>query len=286
MKRPVLFGVALMAALGLGAWLGTASASIRLVPIYGGLSSPVLLTSARDGSDRRFIVEQGGVIKVLQPGSTVPTVFLNITTKVLSGGEQGLLGLAFHPQYLTNRRFFVYYTRQTDGANTVAEYHASVGDPNVADTAETVLFAIPDPFANHNGGMIGFGPDGFLYIGTGDGGSGNDPGNRSQNINNLPIVIAGGAGGTLKQGVAVNVEGTAIGPGNSERFCAVPGDSINGSTGSTGGNVPINKLYVTVLNALGCKAPGGGPVTTFGQLDSAVPEAGITNPGELSDLKA
>ena len=185
MTRPMLFGVALISALGLGAWLGTASASIRLVPFLGGLSSPVLLTNARDGSNRRFIVEQGGVIKVLQPGATVPTVFLNITTKVLSGGERGLLGLAFHPQYLTNRRFFVYYTRQTDGANTVGEYHASAGDPNVADTAETVLFAIPDPFANHNGGMIGFGPDGFLYIGTGDGGSGNDPGNRSQNINNL-----------------------------------------------------------------------------------------------------
>ena len=185
MKRPMLFCVALMAALGLGAWLGTASASIRLVPILAGLSSPLLLTNARDGSHRRFIVEQGGVIKVLQPGATVPTVFLNITTRVLSGGEQGLLGLTFHPQYLTNRRFFVNYTRQTDGATVIAEYHASVGDPNVADTAETVLLVIAQPFPNHNGGMVEFGPDGFLYIGMGDGGSGNDPGNRAQNINNL-----------------------------------------------------------------------------------------------------
>jgi hypothetical protein len=183
----MLFGVALMLALGLGAWLGTASAAIRLVPILTniGLSSPLLLTNARDGSHRRFIVEQGGVIKVLQPDTAGPWVFLNITTKVLSGGEQGLLGLAFHPQYLTNRRFFVNYTRKPDGATVIAEYKASVGNPNVADTTETVLLVIPQPFANHNGGMVEFGPDGFLYIGMGDGGAGNDPGNRAQDINNL-----------------------------------------------------------------------------------------------------
>jgi hypothetical protein len=105
---------------------------------------------------------------------------------VLSGGERGLLGLAFHPQFATNRRFFVYYTRQTDGSIQIAEYHASVADPNVADTTETVILTIPHPsFANHNGGMMAFGPDGFLYIGTGDGGSANDPANNSQNINAL-----------------------------------------------------------------------------------------------------
>jgi len=157
----------------------------QLQPVLSGLSSPLYVTNAKDGSNRLFIVEQGGIIKVLHPGSTTPTVFLNITPIVLSGGEQGLLGLAFHPQYATNRRFFVNYTRQTDGATVIAEYKVSAGNPDVADTAEVTLLTIPQPFPNHNGGMIEFGPDHFLYIGMGDGGSGNDPGNRSQNVNEL-----------------------------------------------------------------------------------------------------
>ncbi len=160
---------------------------IRLLPfISSGLSAPVFMTSARDGTNRLFIVQQGGIIRVLQPGSTTPTTFLNITSRVLSGGERGLLGLAFHPQYASNRRFFVYYTRQTDGAIQIAEYQASVGDPNVADTTEKIIITIPHPsFSNHNGGTVAFGPDGYLYAGHGDGGSANDPSNNAQNINQL-----------------------------------------------------------------------------------------------------
>ena len=120
----------------------------------------------------------------MRPGATTPTVFLDITSKVLSGGEQGLLGLAFHPQFATNSRFFVNYTRQPDGATVIAEYHASA-DPAVTAASETVLLVIAQPFANHNGGMIEFGNDGFLYIGMGDGGSANDPESRAQNINEL-----------------------------------------------------------------------------------------------------
>jgi hypothetical protein len=161
------------------------TAALQLDPFLSGLTSPVLITNARDGTNRLFIVEQAGIIKVLQPGSTTPTVFLNITSRILTGGERGLLGLAFHPQYETNRRFFVHYTRQTDGAGVIAEYRASVSNPDVADATETVLLTIPQPFSNHNGGMIEFGPDGFLYIAKGDGGSANDPGNRAQNINEL-----------------------------------------------------------------------------------------------------
>ncbi len=153
--------------------------------VVTGLSGPIYVTNAHDGTNRLFIIEQSGVIKVLQPGSSTPTVFLNITDRVLDGGEQGLLGLAFHPQFETNRRFFVDYTREGDGATVIAEYHASAADPNIADTTETVFLTIAQPFANHNGGMIEFGPDNFLYIGMGDGGSGNDPGNRAQNINEL-----------------------------------------------------------------------------------------------------
>jgi glucose/arabinose dehydrogenase len=162
-----------------------ALASIQLEPVLTGLSSPLYVTHARDGTNRLFVVEQPGRIKVLQPQASTPTVFLDIASRVLSGGERGLLGLAFHPDYAVNRRFFVNYTRQVDGATVIAEYHASPADPDVANDAETVLLVIPQPFANHNGGMVEFGPDGFLYIGMGDGGSGNDPGNRAQNINEL-----------------------------------------------------------------------------------------------------
>ena len=156
-----------------------------LEPVATGLSSPIYVTNSGDGGNRLFIVEQGGVIKVLQPGLNTPTVFLDISSKVLSGGERGLLGLAFHPQFSTNRRFFVNYTRTGDGATVISEYNVSASNPNIADTTETVFITILQPFANHNGGMIEFGPDGFLYIGMGDGGSANDPGNRAQNINEL-----------------------------------------------------------------------------------------------------
>jgi hypothetical protein len=161
------------------------AAAIQLEPVLSGLSSPLFVTSARDGSNRLFVLERGGVIKVLQPGDTAPTVFLDITAKVLSGGERGLLGLAFHPQFSSNRRFFVNYTRQTNGATVIAEYRASLGDPDIADPTEKSLLEIPQPFSNHNGGMLAFGPDGFLYIGMGDGGDANDPGRRAQNIDEL-----------------------------------------------------------------------------------------------------
>ena len=163
----------------------SAGEATTLQPFLSGLSSPVFVTNAKDGTNRLFVVEQAGVIKVVEPGSTTPTVFLNIASKVLSGGEQGLLGLTFHPQYASNRRFFVDYTRQTDGATVIAEYHVSAGNPNVADPGEIIHLVIAQPFTNHNGGMVEFGPDGYLYIGMGDGGSANDPDNRAQNINIL-----------------------------------------------------------------------------------------------------
>src|SRR5689334_2245953 len=159
--------------------------AVPLVPVLAGLASPIYVTNAHDGSNRLFVVEQPGRIKVLQPNATAPTVFLDITSRVLSGGEQGLLGLAFHPQFVSNGRFFVDYTRRPDGATVIAEYQVSAQNRNVAGTTERVLLVIPQPYVNHNGGMVEFGPDGFLYIGMGDGGSGNDPENRAQNPNEL-----------------------------------------------------------------------------------------------------
>jgi len=108
---------------------------------------------------------------------------------------------------------------------------------------------------------------------------------NAHNLNNLPIVIAGSAGGYLRQGVSVNLEGGTLGPGNSEAYCVEAGDAIGFDTGSDGGLVPLNKLYVTLLNAIGA-TEGGAPIETFGQVDSNVIEAGITQPGELADLKA
>jgi uncharacterized protein (TIGR03437 family) len=161
------------------------NATIQLQTVATGLSAPVLVTNAHDGTNRLFIVEQTGLIKVLQPGATTPTVFLDVTSRRVYGGERGLLGLTFHPQFASNRRFFINYTRTPDGATVVAEYQASPSNPNIALTTEKVIIVVAQPFENHNGGMIEFGPDGYLYVGMGDGGSANDPANRAQNRNDL-----------------------------------------------------------------------------------------------------
>lgn len=160
----------------------------RLQPFLQGMSRPILLRGAKDGSKRIFIVQQGGIIKVLQPGAMTPTDFINLSSKIVipgsTGDERGLLGLAFHPDFVNNGKFYVNYTRVGDGANTVAEYRTTTGtgNSNTGDIAtERILFSVPDPFSNHNGGMVEFGADGFLYIGMGDGGSANDPGARAQN---------------------------------------------------------------------------------------------------------
>jgi hypothetical protein len=175
-----------IAALILLAGLAQPAASAVLVSVVSGLIQPVFVGHAGDGTNRLFIVEQPGTIRVLEPGSATPSTFLDVRQKVLSGGEEGLLGLAFHPQYASNRRFFIYYTRPGDGAIVIAEYRASPSNPGTADPSETILLTIPHPtFANHNGGMMAFGPDGMLYIGVGDGGSGNDPPNNAQNIEML-----------------------------------------------------------------------------------------------------
>ena len=165
----------------------TVPTETRLVSIASGLASPLFLTNARDGSGRLFILERPGRIRVIRREETSPieTPFLDISAKVLLGGERGLLGLAFHPQYTTNRRFLINYTRVPDGATVISEFKVSASNPNIAETDERVLLTIAQPFSNHNGGTIEFGPDGYLYIGMGDGGSGFDPDNRAQNIEDL-----------------------------------------------------------------------------------------------------
>jgi glucose/arabinose dehydrogenase len=149
-----------------------------------GLSSPVDIAHAGDGSGRLFIVLQGGKIVIFDGVQLLSSPFLDITSLVASGGERGLLGLAFHPDYVANGLFYVSYT-DTAGDSVIARYSVS-GDSNLADPASaSILLTIDQPFSNHNGGQLHFGPDGYLYIGIGDGGSGGDPLNNGQNLGML-----------------------------------------------------------------------------------------------------
>jgi glucose/arabinose dehydrogenase len=156
---------------------------IHLQQVASGLASPVTVTNAGDGSGRLFIVQQEGQIRILINGNILPTPFLDISELVSCCGERGLLGLAFHPDYGSNGFFYVYYT-DLAGNITIARYTVSAGDPNVADpdSHHPILSQVHQPFSNHNGGQLAFGPDGYLYAGLGDGGSGGDPQENAQNL--------------------------------------------------------------------------------------------------------
>lgn len=150
------------------------------------LDRPVFVTHAGDGSGRLFVVEQPGRIRVIRDGQLLAEPYLDLTDRVTdSENEQGLLGLAFSPTFTQDGRLYVYYTAQDEGKDTVARFTA---DPQ-ADTADrdsgTVLLAVDDPYGNHNGGMLAFGPDGYLYAGFGDGGSAGDPEDRAQDLDSL-----------------------------------------------------------------------------------------------------
>ncbi|MFN9971664.1 MAG: PQQ-dependent sugar dehydrogenase, partial [Phycisphaerae bacterium] len=156
--------------------------------LVGGLRRPVFMTAAPGDSSRLYIVEKQGFIRILQNGVLQPTAtpFLNIDA-VVGGGtssnsEQGLLGLAFHPGYQTNGRYFVYYTNNS-GHTTLVERNRSATDPNLSSTTSRPILTINRSATNHLGGWIGFGADGFLYIASGDSGGGCDPSNVAQNAN-------------------------------------------------------------------------------------------------------
>jgi glucose/arabinose dehydrogenase len=156
--------------------------AVSLEQVAGGLSRPTFVTHAGDGSGRLFVVEKQGRIRIIDDGRVLSEPFLDITNVVKSSGnEQGLLGLAFHPDYERNGRFFVYYTAQ-DNDNTVAEFRVS-SEANRADPRSgKELLAVADKYSNHNGGMLAFGPDGYLYIAMGDGGSSGDPDDNGQDL--------------------------------------------------------------------------------------------------------
>ena len=176
----------------------------RLVPITNGLSAAMDVQNAGDGSGRLFVVEKAGRIRIVsQDGTLLPAPFLNIASRVTDGGERGLLGMAFPPDFATKQYFYVYYTGSpTAGGSAdskVSRFSVSAGNPNMADAnSEEVVLRVTQPFSNHNGGTIRFSPiDGFLYIGFGDGGSGDDPGDRAQNPTSL-----------LGKMLRIDVEGT------------------------------------------------------------------------------
>ena len=159
---------------------------IELSKVTGGLAKPVTITAMPDASDKRlFVVEQDGVIRVVNADRSVDaTPFLDLQSKVKTGGEMGLLGLAFHPQVADNNYFFVNYVDKDQ--NTVVARYTINKDTKRADAkSEKVLLKIKQPYTNHNGGAVAFGPDGYLYIGMGDGGSGGDPQNHAQDNNDL-----------------------------------------------------------------------------------------------------
>jgi glucose/arabinose dehydrogenase len=152
---------------------------VALEPFVGGFAAPLLLTTAGDGSERMFVVEQGGTIRVLDDQEVLERPFLDISDLTEAGGEQGLLGLAFHPAYPDDRRFFINYTDQA-GDTVIASYETASSTSADEDSGQ-ILLKIDQPYANHNGGHLAFGPDGFLYIASGDGGSAGDPEENGQN---------------------------------------------------------------------------------------------------------
>ncbi len=178
------FALAAVSVLGLGACSRSGeppapAAGYGLQTVATGLRFPLYLTAPPGDTHRLFVVEKGGAIRIIKNGALLPAPFLDLSGQVSTGGEQGLLGMAFDPQYAANGRFYVNYT-DTAGDTVVARYRVS-SDPDRAEpNVDRVLLAVDQPYANHNGGHLVFGPDGMLYIGLGDGGSGGDPHGNGQ----------------------------------------------------------------------------------------------------------
>lgn len=192
-KKPLVVACGLLLVLTLGAAVQAQDdttppdpSTIQLVTIAEGFERPTYVTHAGDGSGRLFVMDQGGHIWVVKDGATLEAPFLDVSALVSRGGnEQGLLGLAFHPNYEENGFFYIDYT-DVNGDTVVARYSVSADDPDAADTdSAKILLQVDQPFSNHNGGHLAFGPDGYLYIALGDGGSGGDPQGNGQNLSAL-----------------------------------------------------------------------------------------------------
>jgi glucose/arabinose dehydrogenase len=242
-----------------------APADITLTKVVD-IAQPVLAIGAGDGSGRLFIVQKTGRIRIVKNGALLPTPFLDISGIVSQGGEQGLLGLAFSPGFKTNHRLYVNYTNLA-GDTIVREYRTSAGNPDVVDpsTARHVL-TVDQPYDNHNGGMLAFGKDGYLYIGMGDGGSGGDPGNRAQNVNQL-----------LGKILRINVNGYSKARG----YLIPPSNPYVGRTGADevwqiGVRNPWRYSFDKATGALWIGDVGQG---TWEEVDRVVPTSKTAGPG-------
>jgi glucose/arabinose dehydrogenase len=185
-----VFGLSLNLAVGASACSSQSGPTLpqgsgaRLQPVVSGLTFPVYLTAPPGDPTRLFIVEKAGSIRIVKDGTLLPTAFLDISPQVSNVGEQGLLGLAFDPGYASNGRFFVHFTDPL-GNTRVSSFQVST-NPDIADAgSEQVILTATQPYANHNGGQLVFGPDGMIYLGLGDGGSGGDPQGRGQDRSDL-----------------------------------------------------------------------------------------------------
>jgi glucose/arabinose dehydrogenase len=164
---------------------GLARVSVTLAPFVDGLTAPLAIVNAGDGTNRLFVAEQGGRIRVIRDGRSVATPFLDIGDEITTGGERGLLGVAFHPDYPRDPRVFVDYT-DANGDTQVSSFTVIASDPDRLDpTTETPILHVQQPFANHNGGALVFDPSGMLLISLGDGGSGGDPQGNGQSLTTL-----------------------------------------------------------------------------------------------------
>jgi len=195
---------------------------ISAVRIASGLERPVYCVAPPADANRLFLVEKPGRIAVLDLTSGSRTTFLDLLPLISSDGERGLLGLAFHPQFATNRRFYVNYTGSGAGETRVVEYQAREGLPNEADPASArLILTFSQPQSNHNGGWMGFGPDGFLYLATGDGGGANDTGSgHTAATGNAQDITDNLLGKILR----IDVNGDDF-PGDSQRNYAIPADN-------------------------------------------------------------
>jgi glucose/arabinose dehydrogenase len=197
----LLFALATLAWSAVAPLTAFGAFAISLAPVTSGLESPTQITNARDGTNRLFVVEQRGTIRAVAGGVVQPGFFMDIRSKVEVGGERGLLGLAFDPHFATNRRLFVYYTRN-GGDIVVSRFTTNAARTDVIEsTARPLLLIEHSSQTNHNGGALAFGPNGLLYIGVGDGGGAGDPRNNAQNKGRL-----------LGKILRINVNGSGHGP--------------------------------------------------------------------------
>lgn len=217
MTSPIRLAFAHCCLAGLLSVAALAQPPATTVEVATGFSSAIGGTHAPDGSGRIFVVQQTGQIRIWTGTAVLPTPFLDLSSLVSNGGEQGLLGLAFHPNYAANGHFYVNYT-DTVGDTVIARYTVSAGNPNVANPASaTPVLDFDQPFGNHNGGDMHFGPDGYLYISSGDGGDAFEGQNLSSLLGNI---------------LRIDVDGDDF-PGDPDRNYAIPaGNPFVGTAGA------------------------------------------------------